>query len=101
MNYCVVHQKNCFDHSSSTSCRRQNEFTEKKSNTNIADFYVPEKIVSHRVVKGGGSAPQLQFRVEWKPGWTENKKLGKVIRSHPLQKSLFLIDYTPSWEPLI
>ena len=94
MNYCYTHHKQCFDGATSTSCRR-----ESLSNTIIVDFYIPKHIIEHRIVRGGGSAPQLQFKVEWKKGWTENKKLGKVIRAHPIQQGLYLVQYTPSWEP--
>ena len=33
----------------------------------IADHYVPIHITKHRIVRGGGTAAQMQFLVEWLP----------------------------------
>ena len=36
----------------------------------IADLYVPSCIHNHRIVRGGRTPAQIQFLVEWLPGWT-------------------------------
>ena len=68
----------------------------------MVDFYIPDQIVDHRVVRGGGSPPQLQFLVEWKDGWTEDKKLAKhILKRHHLENTLFFVKFKKSWEPYV
>ena len=65
----------------------------------IADLYVPSHIHSHRIVRGGRTAAQIQFLVEWFPGWTADKSLAQtVIRKHA-SEDLWFVRYRSSWEP--
>jgi hypothetical protein len=65
----------------------------------IADLYLPSHIRNHRIVRGGRTAAQIQFLVEWRPGWTSDISLAqKVIRKHA-SEDLWLVEYRPSWEP--
>ena len=65
----------------------------------IADLYVPSCIHNHRIVRGGRTPAQIQFLVEWLPGWTADKTLAqKVIRKH-LDQDLWFVQYSKSWEP--
>ena len=60
----------------------------------MVDFYIPDQIVDHRVVRGGGSPPQLQLLVEWKDGWTEDNKLAKhILKRHHLENTLFFVKF--------
>ena len=66
----------------------------------IADLYLPQKLIRHRIVRGGGTPPQLQFLTQWQDGWTSDISLAKnVIRKHPTE-DLWLVAYKDSWEPL-
>jgi hypothetical protein len=65
----------------------------------IADLFLPSHITNHRTVRRGRGPAQLQFLVEWFPGWTADKSLAKkVIRKHP-SEDLFFVRYRSSWEP--
>ena len=70
-----------------------------KPGMSIADLYVPSHIHNHRIVKGGRTAAQIQFQVEWCPGWTADKSLAQeVIRKHA-SEDLWFVEYRSSWEP--
>ena len=107
--YCTTHQQICFGgNSTSYTCRKgslhiNNVIEEHKHDTNdmfIADFYLPHKLLRHRIVRGGGPPPQLQFLTQWQDGWTSDRSLAKnVIRKHPTE-DLWLVAYKDSWEPL-
>ena len=65
----------------------------------IADHFVPSHIQNHRIVRGGRTAAQIQFQVEWKNGWTADKSLAqKVIRKHE-SENMWFVQYRSSWEP--
>ena len=65
----------------------------------IADLYVPSYLRKHRIVRGGRTAAQIQFLVEWENGWTADKSLAlKVIRKH-VSADLWFVQYKSSWEP--
>ena len=122
-NYCSTHARNCFAGSSlSSSCRRSSEFDfeigtgsddgkdaaseeERKHDRKarpamlIADLFVPSHINNHRIVRGGRTPAQIQFLVEWLPGWTSDESLAqKVVRKHP-NEDLWFVQYRTSWEP--
>jgi hypothetical protein len=72
---------------------------EEKSGMVIADLFVPSHITKHRIARGGRGPIQLQFMVEWHPGWTSDRSLARsVIRKHP-SEDLFFVKYRSSWEP--
>jgi hypothetical protein len=56
---------------------------EEKAGMIIADLYMPSHITKHRIVRAGRGPIQLQFMVEWHPGWTSDIALAhSVIRKH-------------------
>ena len=120
-NYCTTHARNCFaGGSSSSSCRHGNPSSEFDFETGtgsddgkdkapeerktgpamvIADLFVPSHITNHRIVRGGRTPAQIQFLVEWLPGWTADKSLAQeVIRKHP-SEDVWFVQYRSSWEP--
>jgi hypothetical protein len=65
----------------------------------MVDFYIPKEIDRHRIARGGGTPPQLQFLVQWNEGWTNDVTLAKrIIKKHPVEKDLYFVEYKPSWE---
>jgi hypothetical protein len=125
--YCTTHRRNCFAGTSlSSSCRRDSRVIEACKNVDedetgeydnedtpdtmrieqeekvmmaIADLYVPSHLTKHRIVRRGRGPIQLQFMVEWHPGWTSDRSLARsVIRKHP-SEDLFFVEYRSSWEP--
>ena len=69
---------------------------EEKAGMVIADLYVPSHITKHRIVRGGRGPIQLQFMVDWHPGWTSDRSLAQsVIRKHP-SEDLYFVKYRSS-----
>ena len=98
-NWCIAHRKQCFEGgSSSSSCKRHNEH-DGANTMIIADHYIPNKLIKHRIVRGGSTPPQIQFLTEWENGWTSDITLAQnVIRKHP-HEDLWFVSYRASWEP--
>ena len=68
---------------------------EEKAGMVIADLFVPSHITKHRIARGGRGPIQLQFMVEWHPGWTSDRSLARsVIRKHP-NEDIFLSRIDP------
>ena len=97
--YCTTHKKIC----SSSTCRKgslhiDNVIEEHQhDDIFIADLYLPQKLIRHRIVRGGGTPPQLQFLTQWKDGWTSDISLAKhITRKHPTE-DLFFCSYKDCW----